>query len=145
MPNMLPDQTLDELATMLASLQFSDTSADQISNEEWVVRATLAPSETPDCFDAAICILPRNPLLSPVRGLEVSVQPVNGIGSVKTATTNALGQAWFHALEPGRYQATLWNGERIVAFAPPRHLPQHLKGAATKATPDDLAKEPELD
>jgi len=92
---------------MVETLRFSDMSADHVSNETWIVRATHAPSETPDTFDAGICILPRNPLRPPLQGADVSIHSAAGFDVMKTETTNALGQAWFRALAPGVYHARM--------------------------------------
>jgi len=116
MPNTLQIDHREQLEEMIASLEFSDTSADQTSNDDWIVRATHTLSEAPDCFDAGICLVPRNPFQAPVTGVEVAIQRADALGAVRradalgavrTEKTNPLGQAWFRGLEPGMYRARL--------------------------------------
>ncbi len=139
----LSTQERAEIAHMLASLDFSHFCTDQTSNDEWVVRATHCASATPSCFDAGICIVPRNPFRAPVQGIEVIIQAADSPGVVRTVTTNALGQAWFRGLAPGSYLARL-----PVPLAAPSPVPayvdawQHLResivsaGKTARATAD---------
>ena len=105
--NSINAETRQKLTGMVRALEFSHYAADQASDDEWIVKATYARSETAGCFDAAISIVPRNPLLQAPFGLAVDIHSADNPAARRSSSTNILGQAWFSGLPPGVYSAQL--------------------------------------